>query len=287
MLTPKQTFRLIRELYASIDWLEKCNDEAVESLLFEDAQNNTQKLNLIVDVLKKLKFVSSIDSRLHLAEFCQKICDEELSDPEVVLIVAMAGGSAPDGSQALVQNLKYEFGKKGVYDVKFINQFAKTYQKAKESNFNIKKIVLVDDFVGSGKTAKGRIDEIVRAFESAQKDCPEIKVRSIYSSSVGVNFLKTENIDFQCLFELPRCISDLHSTDESERMIKEMLEMESTFSEEVSEHKLSECSLGYGGTQTSFAIEDSNIPNNVFPLLWWPKYKDGKNRKTIFYRFMG
>lgn len=43
-------------------------------------------------------------------------------------------------------------------------------------------------------------------------------------------------------------------------------------------------SLGYGGSESLFAIEGINVPNNVFPVFWWPVLKGEIERNTIFKR---
>ena len=44
--------------------------------------------------------------------------------------------------------------------------------------------------------------------------------------------------------------------------------------------------FGYERSESLYAIEPYNIPNNVFPIFWWPKYKNRKYRKTIFKRLI-
>ena len=42
--------------------------------------------------------------------------------------------------------------------------------------------------------------------------------------------------------------------------------------------------LGYGQAESLFCRKNKNVPNNVFPLMWWKQYADHTHRNTLFVR---
>ena len=43
--------------------------------------------------------------------------------------------------------------------------------------------------------------------------------------------------------------------------------------------------FGYEKSESLFVLENSNIPNNVFPVFWWPFNLEGERKRiTIFKR---
>lgn len=47
---------------------------------------------------------------------------------------------------------------------------------------------------------------------------------------------------------------------------------------------MSEYHLGYGQAESLFCRKNKNVPNNVFPLMWWKGYADHTHRNTLFVR---
>jgi len=202
------------------------------------------------------------------------------------IIAAMAADSAPDSSQALVQLLKTKLQVLQWDGAKIVNTFGAAYKASKDSGFTRLDIVLIDEFVGSGRTVLSRVSEINRTFARASQT-PCIKVRAVFASVVGRDRLIDSGLDFECVDQVKRGISDFHSKDESDKKIGIMLDIEGRLSSVCNELKLADYSLGYGKTECLISLANTNIPNNVFPIFWWPRYIDGALRSPLFVRWMG
>ena len=72
--------------------------------------------------------------------------------------------------------------------------------------------------------------------------------------------------------------------DEIEDAIKNMLALEGKLATQINETQLCDHSLGYGNAESLFAIQGANPPNNNFPIFWWKRYADDKERKTLLNR---
>ena len=42
--------------------------------------------------------------------------------------------------------------------------------------------------------------------------------------------------------------------------------------------------FGFENSQSLFSLGDNNVPNNVFPIFWWPSNSKKQERNTIFHR---
>lgn len=276
------SFKVARDLYRSLDWLNSTHDGAIEQLLFDECPSQKHR-DLVIDLLQRLKFLTTNDFRRQISEFAKTLVESENLSPNDTIISAMAIGSEPDGSESILQTLKHDFAKLGVTGITLSNRATSCHEFSKKSEYKLNKIILIDDFLGSGKTALGRISEIMRQFKG-KPITPKIMVRTIFASTAGINKLAEAGVDFKYIHELKRSISDYYPPDVVPQNISTMLDIESCLSRVDGDHKMDECSMGYGGTEMLIAIEDTNIPNSVFPIFWWPKAKDDQSRRTLFFR---
>jgi len=77
-------------------------------------------------------------------------------------------------------------------------------------------------------------------------------------------------------------ISGLFTGDELEHQLNLMYSLESKLMPEIDGKKLPK--FGYGGAESLYAVEDGNTPNSVFPIFWWPKNANNKNRNPLLER---
>jgi len=123
--------------------------------------------------------------------------------------------------------------------------------------------------------------EVIKQYPDVFSDC-KIKIFSIAASSMGYKYIKDNGINCSVEKILKRGISDYE--DNYKDKIIEMKKIESAFS--ASYDGVNIPSLGYGEVEALYGRERGNVPNNVFPIFWWTKYKNNSIRKTLLIRLM-
>lgn len=265
-------------------WISSRADSLTQ-LLLEDCISEEQQ-SLISDLLGRFKYVSALSFEEKINDLVLGIVTTPNVMPDETIIAAMAADSSPDSSQALVQMIKLKLQSHGWGNVPIVNVFGAAFKKSKSDSFKRKNVVLVDEFVGSGQTVIGRVTSIRSQFNTAGIDV-NVLVNVIYSSIVGFNEINKNLITFSCLDIISRGISDFEKAENITPRLEEMINLESNLSSEHGKYKRNDYSLGYGKTESLFWIENGNIPNNVFPIFWWPKNSTGGDRNPLFQRYLG
>ncbi len=195
-------------------------------------------------------------------------------------IVAISDGKCPDGSQFIIQAIKNNFAKEPRWsESNFINSL-KTIGQAAYQLRNNQKIILIDDFIGTGKTIIRKIKWLQDKIIEKKKKNIRLYIVSLATMQNAVAKIKKLGHDFYSPLILNKGISD-HYPDKMVKL-ENMLELESCLAGRYEGENLP--SLGYGKSESLFAIEGLNVPNNVFPIFWWPVLKDFSTRETIFKR---
>lgn len=124
------------------------------------------------------------------------------------------------------------------------------------------KVVLVDDYIGTGETALG-------AIEYVKKVCPypidngDILVLCIVAMKAGVEKLNAEGIQVYCSHEESKGITDYYNGDEFEKASSLMHSIEKNI--KVNAQNI----FGYSQSEALVCME--RCPNNTFPIYWLPK----------------
>src|SRR5690625_998077 len=240
------------------------------------SENDEQK-----DIIEFLiKNFSYIDSR-RLAEGSQSIASYignhwNLNSTNTYLL-ATCDDRKPDGSQTLIQNLKNKFS----INWKESNFFNSIVTGANEIPAN-SNVILVDDFIGTGDTITRKVDYINRKIIERELSGISVKIVSLVSMNFAVEVLDKLDVEYYSVHWLKKGISELVSEDKKEVATKSMEDLEKKLKRKY--HGKQIPNLWYKKSESLFALESNNIPNNVFPIFWWPFLKGGIPRKTIFRR---
>lgn len=122
--------------------------------------------------------------------------------------------------------------------------------------------------------------------ENKKINKPDIKIFlvSLACMQGALNVIKSLKIEFFAPVILKKGISDYYEGKILKNNINNMRNLESKLYPKYKNLRLSNFNFGYGKAESLFAIEGLNVPNNVFPIFWWPLLIEERERNTILKR---
>ena len=211
-------------------------------------------------------------------EFCRLIADQITQKwklkPSNTFVSAACDNSKPDGSQLMVQKLKNHFPY-GWYDYDFVNSLPVAVHKL-HNNDNL---VICDDFIGTGKTLKGKIQYVNKII--AEKGLNKIGIYIVAFAAMSFSRADLHYPLYACRY-MPKGISETLTGNKLLIATRIMQNMEGLLKSHIRGLYLPR--FGYGRSESLYNFEGDNIPNNVFPIFWWKKYADDSLRMPMFRR---
>lgn len=281
-LESKEDFRLVFELSTKQKWLAHRVQELTH-LLFSECDTD-QKRKLVIELLGRFTHVTNSKYSELIENLVDNIIGIQGLTDESCQVVAMAADSSSDSSQRVLYDLKLLFEQRGWRKYRHVNQFSAAYRTHKQSPKH-NNIVLIDEFIGSGQSAIGRVDGIKRQFNIAGITDLKIYIRTLAGMKEGVQRVRDSGIDVEALILLDKGITDLSPAWQVPEQIEIMRELEKQLLPTYNETDLP--SLGYGQMESLYTRDGGNTPNNVFPIFWWPFKLDASERQVLLYRAMG
>lgn len=278
----KELFRCMLDLSQRQPWIID-KYEKLEVLMFNDCSDQEQQ-ELVFELINKFEYLSHERYVECINSLGQEIYTEPGISDDNTQIVAMAADSGADSSQYVINDLKFIMDDLGWRKHILVNTFGKAYNAYKKSNSHMN-IILVDEFVGSGQTVANRVAAISRVFGENNVNGYTVKVKVLVSTEHALKKLIDEGIDISAQIIIKKGITDNNSEVIAKKKINTMLQLESLLKESINGKDLP--SLGYGQSESLYYRDRGNVPNNVFPIFWWPIYKDDKIRKVLLTRAMG
>jgi len=281
---PKEAFLEIMQLINTLPTLITRNKLGALVELWNLCENKDQQ-ELISDLLMNF-FIFDMEKELIA---CNKISEYINSlglNHRNTLVIAAANADEIDGSGAGLQKLKDKLVDAENWHSRLISNIPAGARKVKD-NFTI---IFFDDFIGSGS----KIIKKKKWFEKIiAEECPlvDLNTLSYYIVSFagmfsGLDYIIEESkiIPFSA-FILFKGISDAEKYNDCvPNKIALMKEIESKLAVKNKQKNLDDFSLGYNNSETLYFSVNENCPNNVFPVFWWPKDKDGAIRETLLRR---
>ncbi|GAK95510.1 hypothetical protein JCM19294_2292 [Nonlabens tegetincola] len=100
----------------------------------------------------------------------------------------------------------------------------------------------------------------------------------------GFELLKENKRKYQSCIELKKGTELGYELKDRAKVREQIVQMETILSDKIKKRYLKDHSLGWGKSEALFTWTRFNIPNNVYPIFWWRRYKDNTNRKVMFNR---
>lgn len=271
---------IITSLCEHHPWIAERFDKVVD--LFSECQTDSQIL-LTKDLLSRFLYV---DEKLR-NDLYSRMTDYIVSVyNETTAITSMSFGADLDSGSRILDDLKVPLYVRGLRDIKAVSRIDDLLpRKKRKTKFTeCNKLIVVDEFCGSGQTIAGRI----KLIHEKRPEIEQIHFCIMAGMQYSLEMLRKKFSDVYFFFatELQRGILENYMGDELTYMIQTMLIMESSLSEKVRNEYLKKYSMGYGNAQSLISFgEMRNIPNSVFPWFWWQLNAQGMRRNNLFTRY--
>lgn len=274
---------LIGELFDALGWRTEHDVDDPVSRLFERfcrmcARLKKPQRDLILELTRQYSWIRQTENpKLFLAAW-RKMLPQLPGTIETLVVVPLLkpGSTRPKSSDLIYgtacycqSNLTDTVAPRRLVLCKSATNFAKRFGNAP----NVA-LIFVDDYVGSGDTAK-------KAFADLDKKFPSVKPVATILLALAVQEKAIEQLSNRCLVVaervLTRGISDnttLSSTEDAFRIMDEIGRKLGIKAEER---------LGYGATEALATL--TRTPNNTFPVYWTNKKVGGKVWDSPFTRY--
>ena len=279
-MNPEDFFKL-RDLLKKQIWLEDVFEALIE--LWNLCEYKDEQ-KLIYQLLLNFSCLNSRKVNNYCKDISICICDKWGINSESTKIVALCDEERPDGSQFFIQILKNKFeGRYNWTEKNFLNNLS-TIGQAPYRLKDGQNLILIDDFIGTGNKVKRRINWLKSRIKEENIFGIKIFLVSLACMQGALNAIKSLKIKFFSPVKLKKGISDYYDGEILKNNIHNMKNLESRLHPIYKNLHLSSFNFGYGKAESLFSIEGLNVPNNVFPIFWWPLLMEERERNTILKR---
>lgn len=160
-------------------------------------------------------------------------------------------------------------------------QFFTRYRDVEKQLRDGDTVVVVDDFVGTGKSMMKTIDWFRKAAK-AKGLTIDLRVCVVAACSDGAAKLAVEGVTAFHVHTVGKAISGAYKGHVLTAAISAMTDLEDKLAVEA-KGSITDYRFGYGKSEAMYQRDGGNTPNNVFPLFWWRPLKSGA-RQTIMHR---
>jgi hypothetical protein len=249
--------------------------------LIDDECEGLGEQKFVIKLLNQFTFLTQYSYNQKLSKILARIEETAKSVSGDVLVCALCIDRDPDSSQALIYALKTKAGRSPFqHQISFINNINKLKDALKAKTY--KRVVYVDEFLGTGVTLISRIKEAdKRILDAKLVPVPHSSI-FIAGTKVGIENVVNSGFEVEAFYLLDKAIEDIFGKQSAERLLLDRLcsGFEQTFGHEELDI------LGWGKSESLYGREEGNCPNNVLPLFWWCNLKDDRTRATILNRYV-
>lgn len=238
-----------------------------------------EKYSLIDELLSRFYYMDDEDYQNKIGQIANHIISMKY-EPDKTVIMAMAHDHETDGSQDVLNALQIALELRGYNGFSTDSRMDQKVEK-KHYKKGIRNYVIVDDFVGTGRTAYNRFRTFV---DNLNKDDIHISFCVVSGMKFGVDYCHHNRMPLYCPLQLSKGLSGYYKGFELSVKVYTMKELEMNLANRINKLELATYTMGWGKAEALFYREGRNVPNNVYPIFWWKMYRDGRARNTLFHR---
>lgn len=275
----KEDYNNVMNLCMRHSWLVPRQNKLLDLIDFCDDKNSK---DLIFSLLNRFTYLTSENLNILLNEISEHIVNDSNFKQENCQLLSMTYDDEADSGQKVLDNLKMPLFQNGWRNIKTVNKLGKSIKYYGEGK---NQIIVVDEFIGSGKTLRNRINYL-------NKNIPgdfEVIFCFIAGTKETIEKLQTEGIKVFCPLQLDKGITDFYKDSNLRDAEDLMLNLELKLAQNINDKQLYDYSFGYGkgDPEALFSMEgcNGNTPNSVFPIFWWLNDINNKERNTLLTRY--
>lgn len=273
--------QLVDKLFLRCRWIAQCGRSQQVTSLIDEAQRAAGEsgVALVVELLGLFTVILTEDYQRHIDAMAVLIADRWKAAR--TSLCAATADHQPDSGQVIVYDLRTALGLLG-WSTKFA---ANRYDRAQRYVGDVDDVIVVDEFVGTGRSMESRCTTIRRQFSDKGRSDIRVHVFAIAGMEQGLRRLEACADSVSAHIRLGKGIGDLVHKDRRSDSYARMDEMERML--EALSDGATPPKYGDGGCEALFARHRGNCPNSVFPLFWWPRFLGTANRQPLFPRVTG
>lgn len=252
---------------------------ALRSLLSEALNaSGAAGQELVIDLLERYTYLN----RLDYDKAIECIAEYIVSDFDLgkTLLCATTADHEKDSAQAVLYDLATTMGLLGHTKILTANR----YDRAQKFAGTVDDIILVDEFLGTGRSIIGRIQTIARVFLGKGIPTPRMHAIVIAGMDFGLRRVSQHACAVHTYYALKPGIRGFAKDASLSSAYASMNTIEDTLAPELHGYHIPK--LGDGQCEALYGRDRGNCPNSVFPVFWWPKSKSGQSRPTPFTRVL-
>lgn len=246
--------------------------------LFEDANKTSGKLgtDFVTSLLERYTFISR-DTYDNGIECIANFISTEF-DLSRTLICASTADHAKDSAQMVLYDLTTALGFIGHLNVSTANR----YDRAQVFAGKVDDIILVDEFLGTGRSFIGRVKEISKHFNNKSIPVPNIHALVLAGMDFGLHRVAAHVKTIHCFEALRPGLRGFLSGIPLKEAYKILDHIEAVLAPNI-EHQILP-KHGDGECEALYARAKGNCPNSVLPMFWWSRSENGQGRTPPFPR---
>ena len=198
----RNEFTLLFSLLLRQSWLESKMRAVLDLLELCDDRDSQ---NLVCELLDRFLYLRDAQYNEAIDKIHEQIFEIWNLHPESTQIVALTGDHHSDSGERIAYDLKVVCGAKGNEGVTLVNR----YDRAIRHLSTHPNIVLVDEFVGSGRTLSGRIHTLKQTFAKQKPGINfSIRVCVVAGMSLSLDGIDQEGVDVFSVHRLNKGINE-------------------------------------------------------------------------------
>ena len=274
----KARFEKILALVIERQWLQS-RDKGLAAL--NDVCPNEACFDLLLDLLRRFHFFSMLEAKNQVTALAAKAESALTLKPDQTVFTCLSDPERANSSQVVLTWLKNSFAERGDWEKEqFFPDIGKAVHEVPSNGF----LVLVDDFVGTGKTLTNKCAYARKVFQKRNLANTQLALVSLAAMEFSRPTIDAEIGHDKAFigYFLPKGISDHFVGNDLANAISAMQECEALLSDFDGSKVLE--SFGYQKSESLYSIDSTSTPDNVFPIFWWRRFKDGNRRHTVLTR---